>query len=123
MTLLAETNERELEVWTRLYALAGPGRPITANETAQLQSAIAEARLLNRLMSLSSLRSEQLAIAYGLRYDSEAAREYSDPPAKNLDICKPIPSETPAEYGAAPLEKIIERARAAPITRTSGRGG
>lgn len=120
--ILRDQTSRELDAWTRLYALVGPGRSFTSDEAARLNSAIGEARLAHRLMALAAIRAEQLASIHDLPYDAATARKYTDRPIADLPLCKPIPAEAPSAYGQAPFEGIIERARANPLTRPPATG-
>lgn len=122
VSILSESNVRELDVWTKLYGLVGPGRPLSAPEVAALRAAIGEARLVNRTMGMASVRATQFATAYDLEYDVATARDYSDSPLTDFPICKPIPPEAPGTYGHAPLQDVIRRSKENPFTRTPGRG-
>lgn len=119
--LLRTTNARELDAWTRLHALVGPGRRFGPDEAARMNAAVGEARFLHRMMALASIRADQIAKVYGLRHDDQSAREYSDRPRSAALVCAPIPTATPAAYGHAPFENIIQRARTSTITGLSTR--
>lgn len=120
--ILKDTSLRELDVWTRLYGLVGPGRPVSPEEIAALRAAIGEARLLNRVMAMAGLRARQLVTAYGLEYDEATARDYAEIPIADVPICGPIAADAPPTYGHAPLQDIIRNATEHPLTRDSGRG-
>lgn len=122
VTILRDTSLRELEVWTRLYGLVGPGRRVSPEEVAGFRAAIAEARLLNRVMAMSGIRARQMVTAYGLKYDAATARDYAETPTSDVPICGPIAADAPPTYGHAPLQNIIRDATENPITRDSGRG-
>lgn len=117
VTLLQQTGVRELDVWTQLYGLVGPGRAIAPDELASLRQAISEARLLHRVMSMAALRGKQIAVAYSLMYDDATARRYRDKPLSQFGICKPIGTDPPASYGQAPMRNILQSAAENPITR------
>jgi hypothetical protein len=119
--ILGELNKRELDVWTRLYTLVGPGRTFLPGEAAELRLAIGEARLVHRRLALSGIRAAQTADAYRLPYATgpeyirHIRRRRSDFP-----ICGPIAPIAPdarLRYGQAPLHDIINRALARPVTR------
>lgn len=117
LSILRENTSRELDLWTRLYALVGPGRIFTAEEARQVDATIGEARLTHRLMARAAIRSEQLARAYRLAYDKDTASIYTRKPNTAQTICQPIPAQAPATYGQAPFEGVIEFARANPLIR------
>lgn len=118
VAILRDNTSRELDAWTKLYEMVGPGRAINPDEVARLNAAIGEARMVHRLMSLAALRAEQLASINGLRHDAPSADKYTERPIAELPICKPISAIVPAAYGQAPFEGIIDRARANPLTKT-----
>lgn len=120
--VLAANSTREIEIWTRLHGVVGPGRTFTAQEALQLRTAIGDARYTHRMMALNGIRLKQIAVAYDLGYELESAREYSDRPLSAYPICAPMKDKPPASYGHAPFENIIERAIATPITRRDGGG-
>lgn len=113
---LNHANLRELEIWTTLYGVVGPGRRIDAAEVATFRAAIREARFQNRFITLLGVRMRQVADAYGLRYDREDVVEHRGKPEK-LAICQPVTTDPPAAYGQAPLSGAIEKAIAEPIGR------
>ena len=117
LSILRDNTSRELDLWTRLYSLVGPGRTFTAEEARQVDATIGEARLTHRLMARAAIRAEQLASAYRLGYDKDTARIYTRKPNTAQPICLPIPARAPATYGQAPFEGVIEFARATPLTR------
>ncbi|HXG98882.1 MAG TPA: hypothetical protein VNI79_00510 [Sphingomicrobium sp.] len=117
VNLLQETGIRELEVWTTLYGVVGPGRAILPGEVASLREAIGKARFLHRMISMAAIRGNQIAVAFDLIYDDATARDYSDRPLSSYNICKPIGADAPKSYGQAPLRNILQRAAENPITR------
>lgn len=117
VTLLQQTGMRELEVWTRLYGLVGPGRAIAPDDLASLRQALSEARLLHRVMGMAAIRGKQIAVAYSLTYDDATARQYRDKPLSEFGICKPIGTDPPASYGQAPMRNVLQSAAENPITR------
>ena len=117
VSILRDNTARELDAWTRLYALVGPGRPIAPGEVERLYTAIRDARIARRLITLAAIRAEQMAGLYNLDYDRAEAKQYTDRPIATLAICKPIANAVPNIYGEAPMKGMIERARANPLTR------
>jgi hypothetical protein len=117
VVILGQVNRRELDVWTRLYTVVGPGRKMLPAEAADLRQAIGEARLVNRSLALTGIRAKQTAEAYGVPFDAAAGREYVERPLSEFAICRPIGPNAPHHYGQAPLYNIIERALGTPVTR------
>ena len=118
--MLRTVNARELDAWTRLHTLVGPGRRFGPEVAARMHAAIGEARFLHRFMALSSIRADQIASAYTLRHDDRTAREYSDKPLSAAQICGPISPQAASAYGQAPFNNIIERAKSSPTSGLSG---
>lgn len=119
---LSALSLRELDVWTELAVLVGPGRAFTAAEAIELRRVIGQARMLNRMMAGNGIRLKQVVVAYDLGYDLGSAREYSERALSSYKICAPIGTTPPASYGQAPFETLIQDAHANPITRTDGGG-
>ena len=119
---MSDIGLREVDIWTRLASLVGPGRSFSTVEAIQLRNAIGEARMHNRMMALNGIRLKQIVTAYELGYDLGSAREYSERAMSSYGVCAPILAKPPASYGQAPFENIVERAHANPITRNSGGG-
>ncbi|MDF7775963.1 hypothetical protein P1X14_11960 [Sphingomonas sp. AOB5] len=120
---MAVISVRELDVWTRLSAIVGPGgRSFSNVEAIQMRNAIGEARMLNRMMGLNGIRLKQIVVAYDLGYEQDSAREYSERPLSAYSICKPIGSTPPAMYGQAPFDDVLRTAHKFPITRKDGGG-
>ncbi|HEU0044729.1 hypothetical protein [Sphingomonas sp.] len=112
-------GRRELDIWTSLYALSGPGRPFGGDEARSLRHTIAQARLANRMVALNGVRMKQVTTAYQLGYDKKEAALYGQRPRSAFPICRPIGSNIPANYGAAPGGRMVRDAIADPITRES----
>ncbi len=111
--MLAATNARELDIWTRLYAMVGPGRPLSPQEAGDLRRTISEARAANQIMGLAAVRVEQATASFKVELDGKLMSAFVQP-ADQYAICKPI-GAVPVHYGQAPLADAIARARAAPI--------
>jgi len=119
--ILAQTNPRELDVWTQLYVLVGPGRPIGQDELARLRTLVSQARTINEVMVVNAVRVQQVADAFHFHID-RVFRKSFDHPAANYPICSPL-GPVPAQYGGSPLAGAINAARASPIDRhQSGMG-
>jgi hypothetical protein len=115
--ILGEVNQRELDVWTRLYSLVGPGRTLLTAEAADLRLAIGEARLMNRRLALSGIRAKQTAEVFGVSYDAAFVRAAEQRPLPTFPICQPIDLNAPARYGQAPLPNVIENTLRKPVRR------
>lgn len=115
--IINRRTEQELEAWTRLYAIAGPGRRIDADEVSQLREALSEARMAHRYLVFSGIRLDQIVQAFGLPISQEAIDDYASA-ATNL-TCGPIEKPDGRSYGEAPGLGVVQRSRANPITRDS----
>lgn len=120
--MLAANSERELDAWTRLTGMVGPGRVFTSQEALQLRLAIGEARMAHRMLALNGIRLKQIVDAYDLGYNPDSAREYSERPLSAFTVCAHIGTKPPASYGQAPFEDVIGIANTNPITRDDGGG-
>jgi hypothetical protein len=118
VSLIASDNRREVDVWTTLYGLAGPGRRFTPNEAAIYRQAIAEARTLDISIAATALRARQVSDAGRLNFDHEFYKQYHDGAVKVVrsSLCGPVPATTPSHYGASPREGSVDMARSNPIT-------
>jgi len=120
VAFLGSTNLRELDIWTRLYALVGPGRTLQPAEAAELRNAISEARAANQVIGLASVRVDQLSQAFDVELDHGFVDSFRRPQG-DYAICLPI-GAVPPHYGNAPIAGAIARARAAPAGQgTAGR--
>ena len=120
---MATISVRELDVWTQLSGIVGPGGRAFSNvEAIQMRTAIGEARMLDRMMTLNGVRLQQIVTAYDLGYELDSAREYSQRPLSVYSICKPIGAAPPSLYGQAPFDDVVAKAHEFPITRQSGGG-
>lgn len=112
---LQQIAPRELTVWSRLDSVAGPGRTIAPAEVQSLRYDIAEARLLNRIATVSGVRLRQAANSAGIRYDRAVVEGYSKTPNSAFPVCAPMNSTPPSHYGVAPLEKSVANMRTQPL--------
>jgi len=115
--LIADNGRRELEAWTAISALSGPGRAFSQAEAVALRGAIANARLANRLITGGGLRLKQVVIAFDLRYDLASASDYNQRPASAYPICRPVAAGAGTRYGEAPMQGLVDRVKADPIVR------
>lgn len=115
---LNEEQRRELDVWTRVFALVGPGRPFDAEDAREARSAIADARSLDRVIDLRSLRIMQLLHSYAIPVDRASVEKYTNDAglAERPPLCNPW-GASEAHYGEAPRKNVIANATAVPVTR------
>jgi hypothetical protein len=116
--MLSSTNARELDIWTRLYALVGPGRALQPAEAGELRRAISEARAANQVMGLAAIRVQQATQAWHVTLNERLARSFGRS-TDDYAICHPV-GPIPAHYGNAPIADAIARAQASPIGRGAG---
>lgn len=109
--------EEEVEAWTRLYAIVGPGRAISPAEIADLRQALSLARTAHRYIVLSGIRMDQIVAAFHLPLSQNSVDDYAD--LNNDETCGPIPPPDGRSYGEAPNRGVVQKARASPITRDS----
>jgi hypothetical protein len=105
---ISVTSLRELDAWTTLYGLAGPGRRFDSGEAAPYRLAIGEARFLDRFTALNGIRAQQMVRRHGIAYDAAQFAQYAgDDPRRRYPICQP-PGLPPAHYGIAPMDTVID---------------
>jgi hypothetical protein len=115
---LDQASKDQMEAWTTLAGLAGPGRRFDAGEANFYFQAITRARLVARFMAGVGVRAQQLATAYGLPIDAKEFRSYADL-APTPELCAPVSRVGAPNYGQAPWKGSVEVMRAHPITRRS----
>lgn len=115
---LDRQQNRELEVWADIYQLVGPGRPFSAEEVARVRGSLREARLLNRLVTLQSIRILQLLKAYQIEIDRPSMELYlNSAVARAIATTCPGFGRVPARYGEAPLREVVIRANERPVIK------
>lgn len=119
---LAALGTREIDVWTRLYVLVGPGRTLDAEEAAELRRTIGEARMIERMTVGNGLRLKQIVIAYDLGYDDGSAAPYRTRERSAFPICAPIGKAVPPAYGQAPFATLVDSVKANPFVNKAGDG-
>ena len=114
--LLDREQYREIEVWTDLFQLVGPGRSFSAADAAASNRALREARMLNRLVTGHALRLTQLTNSYGIAVDRPSMEMYIKGASLRdaREMCERFGS-VPENYGEAPLRPMIEKAIRRPI--------
>jgi hypothetical protein len=111
---------REIDAWTSVYQLVGPGREFDSADAAAARKAIGEARSINRMISLGALRMIQLLRIYGIAYDPASVRLYTgDDKRERAGHCHPVGAPE-AHYGEAPDKGVIQRVLANPLTKPKG---
>ena len=117
---IADINQlqlREIDVWTNVYQLVGPGRDFSDTDASSARAAISEARSVNRMISRASARTVQLLRIYDIRYDSGSVRLYTDDKKwERAGRCTPL-GAAEAHYGEAPGKGDIERVLAHPLIK------
>src|SRR4051812_38452444 len=105
---ISEMVVPEQQVWARLAAVSGPGRPVSPAEVASLRSEIGQARVFHRLTFVAGVRARQVAEDARIAFDAEVVRDDTKRPTSEYDICKPIPAATATSYRYAPLQHTVE---------------
>lgn len=106
ITRLGELNQRELEAWTELYVVVGPGRPFDASAAESARLATTRARLLSReVQGLSGnlrerVKALDLPTEISARVSSLEAQARQ--PLSSYEICRPMGKEISPTYGQAP---------------------
>ncbi|NNM75553.1 hypothetical protein HJG53_01355 [Sphingomonas sp. ID1715] len=113
--IIRTRTQSELDAWTRLYAIVGPGRPIGASEIAELRAALSAARQANRQIAIAAARANQTIAAFDLPLSRDTVEEYAQvDPAR---YCSAIAPADGRPYGQAPQDGALDRVLANPITR------
>lgn len=110
-------TQGELDAWTRLYAIVGPGRVVATSEVTDLRGTLAQARVINRQIVAASLRLNQTVAAFDLPASKGAIQAYGSAPLRRY--CAPIAPPDGRTYGQAPMADVVARISANPITRDS----
>lgn len=113
--IIRARTQSELDAWTSLYAIVGPGREIASAEIADLRAALAAARQANRQITIAAARANQTIAAFDLPLNDETADEYAR--ANAARYCSPIAPADGRPYGQAPQDSAVQRVLANPITR------
>jgi len=117
VALIIHYTDDENDAWRRLYAIVGPGRAISQDEIVSLRDALSSARLSNRMITGSSLRMSQIAVAYDLPVDQNTVTQWANAPIDRY--CAPIAQPKGEGYGDSTMRDMFERAQEHPITRKS----
>jgi hypothetical protein len=117
---IADINQlqrREIDVWTNVYQLVGPGRDFSDTDAASARAAISDARSVNRMIVVAAARAVQLLKIYDIPYDPASVRLYTDDKSRErAGQCKPMGAPE-AHYGEAPWKGDIERVLANPLVK------
>ena len=106
---IEEFSGREIEVWSVLYSMVGPGRVLDPASEAQLREALSKVRTDSRIMHSLSI---QLIEAFGklsLSLDRENRNRIAvaqNRPLTDLFICQPVGSP-PASYGQGYMNPVM----------------
>ena len=106
--LLSTINRHELDEWTRLATISGPGRSSSATEAEALRLALSQARTDNEAMLHYSVRIRQVVASRNMSFAREFASSF-DQPRSAYSICQPI-SAPLLHYGASPIVDAIGNA-------------
>ena len=107
--IINEATDHEVEAWTRLYAIVGPGRTISSEEIVALRNALTDARLAHRQILVASRNVDRFSQELHLPVDQRTARKYET--TKDLGECRTIAPYAGEHYGEAPFLRLA----AAPI--------
>ncbi len=113
--IIRARTQVELDAWTRLYAIVGPGRAIGLAEINELRAALSQARQTNRQITTAAVRATQTIDAFDLPVNRGTVRDYAGVPLTRY--CSLIAPPDGRPYGQAPQHDAIDRVRANPITR------
>jgi len=106
ITRLEAINQRELEDWSELWAIVGPGRPFDGSSAQAARLAVSHARVLAREMGVMSVGLIQRVKALDLPVDKSVRARIDAQirtPLSAYDVCQPIGEQIPPTYGQAPL--------------------
>ena len=107
----------EVQDWTKIYDLVGPGRSFDAEDAASARAAISKARLSNRMIGLGAVRLVQLLRLYEIPYDGASVKLYTDSKRyERSGRCRTM-GEPAAHYGEAPLRNAVRRSLSNPLTK------
>ncbi len=115
---LEQTNPRELDTWTGLYAMVGPGRALGPEEAAHLLTLVSQARTSNQIMASYAVRVQQLATTYGFPIN-QSIRQSFVRPKPSYSVCMPI-GVVPDRYGGSPIASALDVVRSSPAHDNEG---
>ena len=96
------------DLWSDVYLIAGPGRPLDASSALALRTAIARARTVNIEVATLGTRLAERRNDLSLPFDAAdtaAIKKVLTEPIETLDrysICRPLTGPPPANYGQTP---------------------
>lgn len=109
----------EMQAWSKIYQLAGPGRRFNDAEAAAFRDAVGRARLDNRFIGLAAVRSRQIADAWKTPYDADEFHQYADRPLSTVAICQPIDATPARDYSQTMGRDWVVLSQQHPITQES----
>lgn len=109
---LDDFSPREIEVWSQLSTLTGPGRRLDPASEVELRKALSYARMLNRFYAALGMQLADRVKNLGLPFSQKELERIagarrpraSTPP---LAICQPIGPATPLYGQAAPTNFVL----------------
>ena len=102
---VAALNRDELEQWSQLYTIVGPGRRIGEAEIGSLYAALGKANYDARLMRIAAYQLNAIALATGLIDKADLARAKRALPldrVRKSTTCQSI-GPAPKRYGEGPV--------------------
>lgn len=102
---MASANADELQAWTRLYTVVGPGRPLSDADAEILRAAISEARTDNQILLHNLVRVVQAARHFRVPVNHDLAATYADS-RWSYSVCHPI-GPPPPHYGNSPITDAV----------------
>jgi hypothetical protein len=109
----------EMQAWSKIYQLSGPGRRFNDAEAAAFRDAVARARLDNRYIGLAAVRSRQIADAWKTPYDGDEFLKYANRPLSTVAVCQPIDGTPPSDYSQTMGRDWVALSQQHPITLES----
>lgn len=100
--VINEATDKEVDAWTRLYAIVGPGRAIGDDEIVSLRSALGEARMAHRQIVVTSRNIDRFSRELHVPVDEGTVRKYE---AVKTNSCPPIAPYSGEHYGEAPFSR------------------
>lgn len=112
--ILGDRSSQEVDAWSRLYTIVGPGRAVSDAELIQLRADLTAARNAHRQILMATMFVNHLVRKLELPVNHETARQYGSGPTSQF--CGPNAPYAGERYGAAPfgdlrenLGRILER--------------
>lgn len=108
---LGDVSQREIETWSELWTLVGPGRPFDVSAAQAARAATGRARLLGREMGLLSQGLLERVEALNLQplRTARAAQLQAQihAPLSTFEICQSAGAQITPSYGRAPFDEVL----------------